>query len=147
MRAANHLNSYRKIATLTAPPGQIVLMLYEGAIRSLERSLPGFDIPDPAEANMTIHNNLQRAQDIIRELNYALNMEQGGDCATTLRQLYEYFDRRLWESNLNKKSAGVQEVILHLSELRDAWATMLARQATPDAGEFAPAAEAAFAAA
>ena len=141
MRAANHLNSYRKIATLTAPPGQIVLMLYEGAIRSLERSLPGFDIKDPAEANMTIHNNLQRAQDIIRELNYALNMEAGGECAVTLRRLYEYFDRRLVESNLQKKSAGVQEIIQHVSELREAWATMLAQQGTPPAGEFAPATE------
>ncbi len=147
MRAANHLNSYRKIATLTAPPGQIVLMLYEGAIRSLERSLPGFDIKDPAEANMTIHNNLQRAQDIIRELNYALNMEQGGECATTLRQLYEYFDRRLWESNLHKKSAGVQEVITHLMELREAWATMLTSQSAPEAGQSITSTEAAFAAA
>ncbi len=145
MRAANHLNSYRKIATLTAPPGQIVLMLYEGAIRSLERSLPGFDIKDPAEANMTIHNNLQRAQDIIRELNYALNMEAGGECAVTLRRLYEYFDRRLVESNLQKKSAGVQEIIQHVSELREAWATMLAQQGAPASGEFAPATETEFA--
>ena len=132
MRSANHLNSYRKIATLTAPPGQIVLMLYEGAIRALERALPGFTIDDPAEANMTVHNNLQKAQEIIRELNYALNMEQGGECAITLRQLYEYFDRRLWESNLQKKPDGVTEVILHLSEIRNAWATMLANQITPD---------------
>lgn len=139
MRPTHHLNSYRKIATLTAPPGQIVLMLYEGAIRSIERALPGFDLDDPAEANMTIHNNLQKAQNIIRELNYALNMEQGGECAITLRQLYEYFDRRLWESNLHKKPDGATEVMLHLSELRNAWATMLAKQNTPDTGAFVPA--------
>jgi len=131
MLAANHLNSYRKIATLTAPPGQIVLMLYEGAIRCLERALPGFALTDPAEANMTVHNNLQRAQDIIRELNYALNMEQGGECAITLRQLYDYFDRRLLESNRQKTPRGVEEVILHLSELRDAWATMLTNLGSP----------------
>lgn len=146
MHAAKHLNSYRKIATLTAPPGQIVLMLYDGAIRSLERSLPGFHLADPAEANMTIHNNLQKAQDIIRELNYSLNMELGGECAVTLRQLYEYFDRRLWESNVQKNSKGVSEVILHITELRDAWSTMLNRQGRPEAEEFA-ASEMAFAAA
>ena len=146
MRAANHLRSYRQIAILTAPPGQVVLMLYEGAIRSLERTLPGFALVDPAEANMTIHNNLQKAQDIIRELNYALNMEQGGECAVTLRQLYEYFDRRLWESNLQKNSKGVEEVILHVTELRDAWATMLANPSPSAAGPFVPA-ETAFAAA
>jgi flagellar protein FliS len=106
-------------------------MLYEGALRSLERSLPGFALEDPAEANMMVHNNLQRAQEIIRELNNALNMEQGGECAVTLRQLYEYFDRRLWESNVQKKSHGVEEVIRHLNELRDAWATMLSQKDAP----------------
>lgn len=131
MRSANHLR-YRQIATLTAPPGQIVLMLYDGAIRRLERALPGFSNEDPAEANMIVHNNVQRAQEIIRELNYALNMDQGGECATTLRRLYDYFDRRLGESNLQKKSSGVQEVIKHLTELRDAWATMLSNQTSPE---------------
>lgn len=128
MHAANSLRSYRQIATLTAPPGQIVLMLFEGAIRSLERSLPGFEMKDLAQANMTVHNNIQRAQEIIRQLNYALNMDEGGECALTLRRLYEYFERRLQESNLQKKPQGVHEVIRHLTELRNAWATMLARQ-------------------
>ncbi len=133
MRAANPWKSYRETATLTAPPGQIVLMLYEGAIRSLERSLPGFTNTDPAESNMIIHNNLQRAQDIIRELNGSLNMEQGGEFAINMRRLYDYLERRIWESNLKKNSAGIGEAIRHLNVLRDAWATMLANQgATPE---------------
>ena len=125
MHAANPWKSYRQISTLTAPPGQIILMLYDGAIRTLERALPGFSHDDPAEANMMVHNNLQRAQEIIRELNYALNMDQGGECALTLRRLYDYFDRRLWESNVRKHRDGVDEVIRHLTVLRDAWAAML----------------------
>lgn len=128
MRAANPWKSYRTIATQTAPPGQLVLMLYEGAIHALERALTGFGCDDPAESNMVVHNNVQRAQDIIRELNLSLNMEQGGDCASTLRQLYDYFDRRLWESNLHKRADGVEEVIRHLGVLRGAWAAMLSKQ-------------------
>jgi flagellar protein FliS len=131
MRAANPWKSYRETATLTAPPGQIVLMLFEGAIRSLERSLPGFTNTEPAEANMIIHNNLQRAQDIIRELNGALNREQGGEFAANMRRLYDYLERRIWESNLKKNSTGVGEAIGHLTVLRDAWATMLNNQGTP----------------
>ena len=128
MHAANPWKSYRQVATLTAPPGQIVLMLFDGALRSLERSLPGFTNGDPAEANMLIHNNLERAQEIIRELDFSLNMEQGGECASTLRRLYQYFVRRLSESNLKKRREGVDEVIRHLYVLRDAWATMLNNQ-------------------
>jgi flagellar protein FliS len=100
-------------------------MLYDGTLRSLERALKGFSYEDPAEFNMTVHNNLQRAQDIIRELNLALNMEKGGQFAATLRRLYDYFDRRIWESNVQKRRDGVEEVIRHLTVLRDAWATML----------------------
>lgn len=133
MRAANPWKSYRETATLTTPPGQIVLMLYEGAIRSLERSLPGFSNSDPAESNMTINNNLQRAHQIIRELNIALNMKQGGEFAENMRRLYNYFERRIWESNVKKNPAGVGEVIRHLNVLRDAWATMLSKQGSPDA--------------
>jgi flagellar protein FliS len=125
MHVADPWKSYRQISTLTAPPGQIILMLYDGALRALERALPGFTHADPAEANMIIHNNLLRAQAIIRELNYALNMEQGGECAATLRRLYDYFDRRIWDSNLRKRRDGVDEVIRLVTELRDAWAAML----------------------
>lgn len=131
MRAANPWKSYRETATLTAPPGQIVLMLFDGAIRSLERSLPGFSQADPAEANMIIHNNLQRAQQIVRELNCALDMQQGGEFAATMRRLYNYFEKRIWESNLKKNPEGVGEVIRHLTELRGAWAAMLAGQGAP----------------
>ncbi len=138
MQVVNPWKSYRQIATQTAPPGQLVLMLYEGALRSLERARAGFASEDPAEANMAVHNNLQKAQDIIRELNLALNMEQGGDFAATLRRLYDYFDRRLWESNMQKRREGADEVFRHLTVLRDAWATMLNGQglapgATPPA--------------
>jgi flagellar protein FliS len=109
----------------TAAPGQIVLMLYEGAIRFLDRAEVGFSIDDPAEANQIIHNNIQRTQDILIELNVALDMTNGGELAETLRALYQYMDRRLLESNLRKNADGLRETRRHLSTLRDAWAGML----------------------
>jgi flagellar secretion chaperone FliS len=128
MNAANSWKSYRQIATQTAPPGQLILMLFDGALHSLERALTGFDHRDPREKNQTIHNNLQRAADIIRELNNSLNLDAGGKLAETLRNLYYYFDQRIVESNLQKHRAGVDEVIILLKELRDAWAAMLSNQ-------------------
>ena len=128
MNTANSLKSYRQIATQTAPPGQLVLMLFDGALHSLERALTGFDYDDPREKNQTIHNNLQRAVDIIRLLNNSLNLEVGGKLAETLRNLYHYFDRRIVQSNLRKQRDGIDEVIVHLKELRDAWAAMLVNQ-------------------
>ena len=128
MVPSNPWNSYRKVATQTASPGQLVLMLYEGAIRFLERALGGFEIEDPAQANETISNNLLRTQEIIFELNVSLNMQDGGTLAVTLRSLYHYMDRRLMESNVKKEQAGIKEVVSRLCVLRDAWSQMLQGQ-------------------
>lgn len=125
MPALNPWKSYHQTATLTAPPGQVILMLYDGALRFLERALSGFRCEDPAEFNMAVNNNLQRARDIIRELDCALDIERGGELALTLHRLYDYFDARIHASNIKKQRTGVEEVARHLNVLRDAWATML----------------------
>ena len=109
----------------TAAPGQVVLMLLEGAIRFLDKAETGFALDDPAEHNTTIHNNIERAQQILHELNMALDLEQGGELASTLRGLYEYMDRRLLESNMSKSMDGIDECRRHLSSLCHAWAEML----------------------
>jgi flagellar secretion chaperone FliS len=103
-------------------------MLFEGAIRSLDRAEGGFSMDDPAQGNEAIHNNIQRTQEILHELNMALDLENGGELAKTLRALYEYMDRRLLESNTTKTTAGVIEARRHLTVLREAWSQMLQGQ-------------------
>ena len=136
MPAINPWKSYRQVATQTAPPGQLVLMLFDGALRFLECGLAGFKSSDPAEANMTIHNNFQRALDIVRELNRALNLDQGGDCAENFRQLYDYFERKIIDSNVRKNPDGAREVVQHLTVLRDAWSAMLTGAVDAKADEY-----------
>lgn len=128
MNPKNPWQSYRQVATRTASPGQLVLMLYEGAIRFLERAEAGFQLEDPVEFNTTINDNILRAQDIVRELDFSLNVEAGGELAAQLRRLYDYFDRTLLEANLRKDPSGIVEVIKRITVLRDAWATMLEQQ-------------------
>ena len=128
-QTSNPLNTYRQVAAQTATPGQLVLMLYDGAIRFLEQAKAGFTKDDPLEHNRTINNNIIKAQAIINELNSCLDMNQGGECAITFRRLYDYMDRRLQESNLSKKEDGILETIRRLGVLRDAWAEMLQKSA------------------
>ena len=75
-------DSYRKVATQTATPGQLVLMLYDGALRFLEQARTGFDFKDPVQFNQTINNNILRAQAIIHEMNASLIMQAGGEVAS-----------------------------------------------------------------
>jgi len=136
MTTAAPLRSYQTIATQTAPPGQLVLMLYEGAIRFLERAVAGFRHDDPLEFNATINNNVLRDQEILNELNNSLDLDQGGDLASTLRGLYGYMNRQLTASNNRKTPEGIHDTIARLSVLRDARSEMLRQQsAAPTAPE------------
>ena len=131
-------DSYRKVATQTATPGQLVLMLYDGTLKFLETAMTGFDHKDPVLFNQTINNNVVRAQAIIHEMNASLNMNEGGEVASNFRRLYNYFYRRLTEANRTKQKAPIEETIARLRTLRDSWAEMLR-----NGGEARPTAEAA----
>jgi flagellar protein FliS len=126
----NPFLAYRQTSAHTAPPGQLVLMLLDGAVRYLEGARLSFGKEDPLEFNMGVHNNVQRAQAILSELNSALDLKAGGQFADTMRALYNYLDRRLDESNRRKDLAGIQESLDRLTVLRDAWAEMLRKQGT-----------------
>lgn len=138
-RHAKAYQTYRQAATQSATPGQIVLMLYDGVVRFLGQAQAGFALDDPKEFNETINNNIQRAQAIINEMNASLNMTEGGEFAQRMRGLYDYFDRRLQESNMAKTEAGILEVLKHVTVLRDSWSEML-QKGVENPGLTAPAA-------
>src|ERR1041384_7181423 len=123
MLQKNPWQSYRQVATTTASPGQLILMLYEGALRFLELAHRGFSEEDPLPFNQTI----------INELNLTLNMEAGGQFSQNMRRLYSYLERRLQESNQYKQQEGLNEVIQRLTVLRDAWSEMLSKQGEGEA--------------
>jgi flagellar protein FliS len=139
MNITNPFKSYTQIAAQTAPPGVVILMLYDRALRALDTALAGFEYADPRQRNETIHNNLRRAVDIVRLLNNSLNLQEGGELAGTLRNLYFYFEDLLVKSNMQKRREGVDEVISQLKPIRDSWAQMLEQQGQEQPKELATA--------
>ncbi|MFS8544380.1 MAG: flagellar export chaperone FliS [Limnochordales bacterium] len=107
---------YRATQVQTANPVNLVVMLYDGAIRFVRQGIAAIEQAKVEEA----HRNLIRAQDILAELERALD-PRAGEIAANLEQLYDYMQRRLMEANLRKDAAPLQEVIGLLTELRDAW--------------------------
>ena len=125
MSALRQAQAYKSAAVNTATPGSLLLMLYDGAIKFMRIADKAFDCEDPLEFNQTIHNNLIKAQNIVRELRGALISRgegEGEDLVNNLIALYDYFDRRLQEANIKKKREIVHEVITRMSGLREAWA-------------------------
>ncbi len=128
MVATGYARTYRANAILTASPGQLVLMLYDGALKAIALAREAFDNPEDPKRIETINTQLLKAQAIIGELQNGLNLEAGGEFARTMHRLYDYHNRRLLEANIRKQVEPVVEVERLVRELRDAWAQMLSQQ-------------------
>ena len=116
---------YQKVSLETASPGQIILMLFDGALRFIDGAIVAFDIKTKREKNEKMNYNIQRAVYIIAELRSSLNHEVGGEFSKKMEGLYEYMEIKLFEANLRKDVDKLNEVKRHLVEVRNAWAQML----------------------
>jgi len=129
MKSANKLSAYRANAVSSATPENLVVMMYDGAIRFMGAAIRAFEHEDPLDFNLNIHENVTKTQAVIRELNHALDLENGGELAHSLSGLYVYFDNRLQEANISKNKEIIQEILERISDLRDAWSESFQQQA------------------
>ncbi|MGM1021278.1 MAG: flagellar export chaperone FliS [Bacillota bacterium] len=106
---------YKQSSVQTSTPGQLIIMLYDGAIRFVKAGLEGISSNDIAKANI----NLGKAQTIISELMSTLNYSY--DISKNLYALYEYMNYLLIQTNIKKKIESGEEVLGYLQELRETW--------------------------
>ncbi|HEX2100303.1 MAG TPA: flagellar export chaperone FliS [Candidatus Synoicihabitans sp.] len=126
MSAATYARAYQAQSILTASPGQLVLLMYDGVLRFLAQARAGFSLPSEDTRRIAqINTALLRAQAVLAELQANLDHEAGGEIAKNLDRLYDYHVRRLLEANLRKDENIVAEVERLVRELRDGWAEML----------------------
>lgn len=134
MPLPDYARVYRSNSVLTASPAQLVLMLYDGALKALDAGLAGFERPETDLRRIeSINAALLKAQAIIQELRGNLDHAAGGEVARSLDQLYDYYIRRLTEANIHKDVQRVTEVRRLVQELRDGWSEMLSK-GEPSAG-------------
>jgi flagellar protein FliS len=115
--------AYRQSAVLTAPPEQLVVMLYDGARRFLHQAAVAMRSD---EIELT-HNKLRRAESILAHLADTLDFEQGGEIAVRLGSIYHFCTRHLNRARVERDPEKVEQVSQLLGELRDAWAQIARR--------------------
>ncbi|MGH2857235.1 MAG: flagellar export chaperone FliS [Solirubrobacteraceae bacterium] len=112
-------NAYRASAVLTASPGQLIVMLYDGARRFLHQGAAAM-----AERELvTAHNKLTRAEEIIRHLRSSLDMDQGL-ISERLQAIYTFSLAYLRQARLDQDPAKIEHVSELLGRLRESWATI-----------------------
>ena len=116
MIGSNPYTQYRKAQVETADQRQVMLMLYDGALRFLGSGMKALQERDLEAA----HKNLLRVQDIVCELMASLDLEAGG-VAVALYRLYEYSYHLLLQANMKKDIEPLYQVEKLLLEFRDAW--------------------------
>ncbi|MFC5401745.1 flagellar export chaperone FliS [Cohnella soli] len=122
--------AYKQSSVQTANGGQLIIMLYEGAIRFTRMGIEGIRGKDIESANL----NFSKAQGVVNELIASLNKDY--EIAQHLIRIYEYLLHLLIQANIQKNPAKAQEAIGHLTELLEAWkqAVKAVPSTTPQSG-------------
>lgn len=106
---------YRQSSVQTSNPAQLVIMLYDGAIRFIRTAMDGLSKQDYEKTNL----NFGKAQSIVSELMSTLDYSY--EISKNLYSLYEYTNYLLIEANIRKSPEKAEEAIGYLTELRETW--------------------------
>jgi len=122
----NSYDKYKRTQFNAADQGTLILMLYDGAISSLNQTKSLLKAETLVREKFSEH--ITKARNIVYELMASLNMEPDNperyEIATNLWRLYEYVIWRLGQADKKKDVVVIDEVLYHLNNLREAWETV-----------------------
>ncbi len=113
--------SYLTAQVNTVNQGDVVVLLFEKALLCLTQAKEKIAEKDFAAKGLLI----SRAMDIINLLDTSLNLEQGGELAENLHNLYFYCNTQLLQANLKLDCEKIDAVMHTLSELNDAFSVVV----------------------
>jgi flagellar protein FliS len=111
------ISAYQESVVATQSKGRLIVLLYDGAIKFMKLAIKELEAKNYEAKGQYIN----KAQDIINELNAVLDMNAGGEIATNLRKLYCFMNNRLSEANIKRDPKIIREVIELMEELNQSW--------------------------
>jgi flagellar protein FliS len=128
------IDSYRRTEIESRTPLELVVMLYDGALRFIGDARAAMERNDVAARRTAI----SRALAIIAELQSTLDMEGGASIASSLDGLYSFVTRRLMDASFEKTLAPLDDAVRVLTTLRDAWAQIAVQPAAAPVAQAVP---------
>ena len=123
--AARGINSYRQAEVQSRTPLELVVTLYDGALRfaaEAREAIARSDVRARAVA-------LSRAMAIVSELQSTLDMNAGGAIAVELDRLYGYVRDRMLDASFRQDVGPLDEAVKVLLTLREGWSQISATPA------------------
>ncbi|MBF4501984.1 flagellar export chaperone FliS [Savagea sp. SN6] len=115
MSMNNPYAAYKNNAVNTSTPGELTLMLYNGALKFIEQAKRAIDEKNISEKNTAI----QKAQAIVTEL--MITLDRSVPIAENMLILYDYVNNRLIEANIHNSIERLEEAAEIMTEFRDTW--------------------------
>ncbi|HEX5213981.1 MAG TPA: flagellar export chaperone FliS [Vicinamibacterales bacterium] len=112
------IDAYRRTEAQSASPLQLVVMLYDGALRFLNEARAAHARSDMRARGAA----LRRVAAIVAECQSTLDLERGGAVAAELDRLYSYISARLLDITVKRDATAIDETYKLMSTLREAWA-------------------------
>ncbi len=109
--------AYKKTSVNTASKEQILLMLYQAAIKNCKKAIEAIEEKNIAKKGEYIG----KMQDIVIELNNSLDFEVGGDVAKELASLYDYILYSSTQANIKLDAQPLHGCLNVLNTLYDGW--------------------------
>jgi len=125
--AARAAQAYRRVESESRSPLELVVMLYDGAIRFAGEAREAHARKDLRARGHAI----SRALAVIAELQNTLDLEQGGKIAEELDNLYTYISSRLIDVTLKQDITACDEMQKLLTPLREAWSQAATQPPAP----------------
>lgn len=142
MAYTDAITTYRETRVKTASQGQLIIMLYEEAVKHLDRALELLSLNVGGKRNPgnieRISKSILKTQEIVTELTVSLDFDQGGEIAKNLFSLYTWFNKELLEANISQDIRRVTSVRNQLNELRSAWAEIAGKNNLQSSGKSMP---------
>lgn len=110
-------DAYRQTEVRSRTPLELVVMLYDGALTFMTAAQDAIQRGDIPARRTAISKTLA----IVSELQSTLNMEEGGQIAVSLDELYRWSSVRLLDAAAANDAGPVTEVAQVFRTLRDGW--------------------------
>jgi len=108
---------YKKTQVGTASQTQILIMLYEAAVKHVRAAIRSVEDGNAEKKGTSIG----KAHDIVNELSNTLDFEAGGDIAVELDRLYNFIIDQLVKANAENSVDALKSVDNILTNLLEGW--------------------------
>ena len=116
--------AYKETSVTTSSETQLIVMLYEGAIRFLREATDAIEKNNiNAKANAC-----DRALAIVQHLHLSLDMERGQEISAELERLYSFIISKIVDGSSQLSAKKLDEAIKVLDILRTAWTELAQKE-------------------